>query len=212
MVRVRLLHVDDFDAGDYEQFRAMTSGEKRARIDRFRFEADRRRSLLGDALARTMLAEVTGIAADALIFRTDEYGKPYAENAPGSFFNISHSGNCVACIVADEPCGIDVEEIGEVDDDVAENFYTAGEKLILADGPAERFYEIWTVKEAYSKRDGRGLGLDSRSYEAVRGEDGYAVFAGGEKVGKAFVANLEGRYIVACIPAPDGEIEVGVVL
>ena len=160
MVKVRLFHVDDFDADDYERFRAMVSGEKRARIDRFRFEADRRRSLLGDALARTMLAEVTGIAADALILRADEYGKPYAENAPGSFFNISHSGNCVACIVADEPCGIDVEEIGEVDDDVAEQCFTTGEKLSLAGGPAERFHEIWTVKEAYSKRDGRELGLD----------------------------------------------------
>ncbi len=211
MVKVRLFHVDDFDADDYERFRAMVSGEKRARIDRFRFEADRRRSLLGDALARTMLAEVTGIAADALILRADEYGKPYAENAPGSFFNISHSGNCVACIVADEPCGIDVEEIGEVDDDVAEQCFTTGEKLSLVGGPAERFYEIWTVKEAYSKRDGRGLGLDPRSYEAVREEDGYAVFTGGEKVGKAFVANVEGRYIVACIPAPDGEMGAGIV-
>ena len=86
---------------------------------------------------------------------------------------ISHSGNLVACAVASEPVGIDLEVAGRNRDvpTLARAVGTPGERARLAiePGSAQRqFLVMWTLKEAWFKRrhqgvtPGRLAGLETR--------------------------------------------------
>ena len=57
-----------------------------------------------------------------LIFEYNEYGKPFINYPTNLHLSISHSGNWITCIVDDNPVGIDVEEIKQIDFNIAERF------------------------------------------------------------------------------------------
>ncbi len=84
-------------------------------------------------------------------------GKPYIKNGP--YISVSHAGDTVCAAVSDTPVGIDAEYIGEVKGQVLNKFFTKKEQaFVIAENSPERFYTIWTVKEAISKVSGRGVG------------------------------------------------------
>ncbi len=103
-------------------------------------------------------------AAEALIqmgaenLHYNDKKKPLADNC---FVSISHSGNMVAVCTSDKPVGIDIERI-DYDKNVAKiakRFYHGQElDLFNANPTAEQFFKIWTMKEAYSKITGEGVG------------------------------------------------------
>jgi 4'-phosphopantetheinyl transferase len=71
------------------------------------------------------------------------------------FFNISHSANYVACVIADSPVGIDIEGRRKVNSSVAKRYFTEIEiESIHSDAD---FFKIWTFKEALGKCTGEGL-------------------------------------------------------
>lgn len=129
-------------------------------------------SLAGEVLARVMLwqtvrqleAERPGVIQpkDFVIVR-NEYGKPYQETVPGLFFNISHSGTMVACAIAGENIGIDIQKRAE-GVKVREKVFCPeelrevcnAEESGTADSPC-LFTELWTKKESYLKLTGEGL-------------------------------------------------------
>jgi len=60
--------------------------------------------------------------------------------SPHIHFNISHAGHYVACVISDEPVGIDIEIIKSVDLRIAERFFALEETTyIIADKQANRF-------------------------------------------------------------------------
>lgn len=88
----------------------------------------------------------------------DDYGKPCLANAPA--FNISHSGKHVVCAVSDEDIpGIDIEEVKPIGFEDFGAYFTANEWLAInnSDNSLEAFYQHWCAKEAFIKRDGKGL-------------------------------------------------------
>ena len=88
------------------------------------------------------------------------HGRPYLADGPD--FNISHSGNRVACILGKEGrVGIDLEEIRDLVIDDFKDQFTDLEwaSIRSASDPLTVFYHYWTAKEAVSKADGRGLNL-----------------------------------------------------
>lgn len=79
-------------------------------------------------------------------------------------FNRSHTNGLVACAVGHEvDIGVDVEEVGRVDDELAlaERFFSRNEAAALAACDravrSTRFTEVWTLKEAFIKATGEGL-------------------------------------------------------
>ena len=149
----RLLNVNDFSKTEYDKFFLAMAEDKKEKISRFRFEEDRKRSILGDMLAREMIAKKCEVSPDS---------KPYVENL-GIHFNISHSGDYVICAVSESEIGIDIEKIKEVKDGLTEYICTEEEKNYIAsckdkEKKQRRFFEIWTAKEAYFKFLGTGLG------------------------------------------------------
>jgi 4'-phosphopantetheinyl transferase len=158
----------DIAASDLAKLRQILSPDERERADRFHFEADRRRCVIGRGYLRLLLGEILDLPANKLEFEYDEFGKPslLPTYEPPPQFNVSHSGDLILiAITMGRPVGIDVERIRtDLDlDSIAARFFSASECKILASlaGPAryQAFFACWTRKEAYLKARGIGLSL-----------------------------------------------------
>lgn len=143
---------------ELESLMDFISLNKQKRIKQLHSIQNVRNSLLGDALARTMICRVTGLSNEQLEFTTNAYGKPLFVNNPNIHFNISHSGNFITCALDDEPVGIDIERIRPIELRIAERFFLAEEKkYVMEKDSNNRFFEVWTKKESRIKWEGKGL-------------------------------------------------------
>ncbi len=156
-----LLNINAVSESDYEFYYSLMSNERKSRIDSFRFDGDKKRSVCGEMLARRMISGFCSIPEREIIFETDRRGKPYAVNADAEF-SISHSGDFVLCSVSKNSVGADIETIREVKDKLIK--YVCSEKesgyVFSAQNDLEkykRFFEVWTAKEAYYKYLGTGI-------------------------------------------------------
>lgn len=150
-----------------ERYAAMMSNEESSRRDRFVRAADRHQFLVTRGMLRTLLARYLETEPTELLFTIDRYGRPSLARPSSSIeFNLSHSGGLVACAFAQVPeIGIDVEDIerSSVSPDLARQFFSAVEAAALEAVPIpdrlSRFFDYWTLKEAYLKARGTGLML-----------------------------------------------------
>jgi 4'-phosphopantetheinyl transferase len=165
---VRINH--DLAENEFIQLLRYMTAEKKERILRYQRLEDAQRSLVGDILARYTICKRLGAKNDELVFGQNEYGKPLLLKPAGLYFNISHAGEWVACALADSPVGIDIELVKPADYTLAQRFCAKEEYLFLLQQPEEtrlkHFYRFWTMKESYSKFDGRGLSLPLASVAA----------------------------------------------
>ncbi|MGN0318192.1 MAG: 4'-phosphopantetheinyl transferase family protein [Lachnospira sp.] len=101
--------------------------------------------------------------------KTNSYGKPYYDGKDNIHFSISHSGRYVACVVSTNPVGVDIEGWRDVSLKVSERYFSGNENVWISEnGESERinrFFCIWTLKEAYSKATGEGLAREIRRTE-----------------------------------------------
>ena len=129
----------------------------RERIGRYRFDADRIRGTLGAAMIRHFAGEA--FPGEEIIIERTEYGKPYLSGHEGFEFSLSHSGDMVVLAVSDKPVGADVEIVKGRDWRMFHRFLSEVEMKMIETSkePEERFFEVWTVREAFSKEEGQGL-------------------------------------------------------
>jgi 4'-phosphopantetheinyl transferase len=142
--------------------------EQRERLSRYRRRADFLRSLAGEAMVREIVGAEVGVQPAALAIARSEQGKPYLADYPHIHFNISHAGEWVVCAVSEHEVGVDIEKVRE------KGLSPALIKRVLSEREREQlaaltgevkkvaFYCFWTMKEAYAKRAGRGLGMELR--------------------------------------------------
>lgn len=162
MIAVDVLQINrNLLPNEYSRLLEVISADKREQIKQFsRFE-DAQRTLLGDVLIRRALKDKCGISNRAIVFGSNIYGKPFLTSNPKYHFNISHSKKYVVGAIGCSPVGIDVETIGSMDISITDRFFTRQEKRYISDFPnteqLRAFYRIWTRKEAYIKREGRGF-------------------------------------------------------
>lgn len=168
---------------------ALLDDDERERWRRFVFDDDRRQFLLAHAMLRTVLSRYADVPPSAWRFRKNEFGRPeiaVPATAAGLSFNLSHTRGLVACAVTlGRTVGIDVEDLGRPTPtaELAERYFSAFERAELRRLPAERqterFFELWTLKEAYLKARGVGLslGLDRCSMHFPLGDPPTISFA-----------------------------------
>lgn len=161
-------------ASDFAQLRRILSPDETARADRFHFEVDRQRSIIGRAYLRVLLGQVLDMPADELQFEYDEFGKPalIPSQRRALEFNVSHSGEMIlTAITMGRAVGVDVEKIRtDLDpNSIATQFFSAREREILASLPRparyRAFFACWTRKEAYLKAKGVGLSLPLNQFD-----------------------------------------------
>lgn len=150
-----------------ERYLPYIPAEKRQRLPKFRHWQDAQRTLLGYSLLSFILARETGYKRDKLEWVFDYYGKPHL---PGInlHFNLSHSGDFIACAVSPTIIGTDVETIQPIDLSIAEHFFSPAEVQDLFRLPEERrmeyFFNLWTLKESYIKAEGLGVSIPLHSF------------------------------------------------
>jgi phosphopantetheinyl transferase len=170
--------LSDCSAGDPDlaEREACLFPDEIERAGRLRRPLSRRCLVEGRRLARIMLSRLAGADPATLAFAIDEEGKPWIPALPGWHFNISHSGSLVACAVARIPVGLDLEHQrpGKDRGEVAERFFSPAEctEIRAAADPGERFYQYWSLKEAWLKWRGWGLRGLSRVPEFAFLKDG----------------------------------------
>jgi 4'-phosphopantetheinyl transferase len=175
-----------------EEYERLLSADERERRSRFVFPRDRHRFLVTRALVRTVLSRYTDVAPADWTFVVNTYGRPeIALRHPRAgmlSFNISHTpGLVVLGVGCGRALGVDTENVRarQAPLEVAEQFFAPTEVAALRALPEanqpRRFFEYWTLKEAYVKARSMGLSLALREF-AVRfiGDRGVALSVDGE--------------------------------
>ena len=157
---------------EYEKYAEFLTSDKKARIQNFRFNADKKLSLFSDLFVRYITCKELGLGNSDLSFTKNSFGKPYLADFPNFQYNISHTKNAILIGVSEKPIGVDIEKIKNSDLKIAERFFCKKEleHIISSDGYDQAFYEIWTKKEAYIKWIGKGLSLPLNSFDITSPE------------------------------------------
>ena len=180
----------DLPIGRSAAARVLSPGELE-RFDRARLQRRRNDLVLSRVLLRAILKQLgldregdPGLTADA-------NGKPHLTPRAGRsplHLNTSDTAGMIIWTFSHQgPLGCDVERIGEDRDGIAESHFAPREfadyRRLSGERKLRRFYEIWTLKEAVLKADGRGLGvpLDSFCFRMVdsdpEGPPGFDILA-----------------------------------
>lgn len=165
---VNISDVDSFD--NVKHMIAYVSEARKNRIVRYLRDEDKIRSLAAELLLKHMLSVIYGTDVAGIRFGVNKFGKPYLIGSELKF-NISHSGDYVACAVGYTDMGIDVEEIGQEELPEVYSVFAPSEiemiNTLSQDMQADMFYRIWTLKESYVKKTGDGLhrSFDSFSFD-----------------------------------------------
>lgn len=150
--------------------------EERLRHGKFRFRRDRFQYLMTRGMVRWVLSQHLRVPPKDLEFSNNIWGKPEILRPYGNplRFNATNTRGMVACVVAlDHSVGVDVEDttrLGMIVD-IAKRFFSRSEVAELLALPAEvqreRFFDYWTLKEAYIKGRGMGLSLPLHKFSIV---------------------------------------------
>ena len=114
--------------------------------------------LCGRALLRRVLQEYTSAPGISFELSATDDGKPVFMGGPA--ISISHTGDLVACCVAESgDVGIDLEVNNDQREtrEVANKFFSAEESAWLGSQPSDRFFMLWVLKEAYVKATGLSI-------------------------------------------------------
>jgi 4'-phosphopantetheinyl transferase len=162
----------------------LLSPEEKARSERFYFERDCDRYIVGRGILRTLLSRYLGIEASRIEFVYGPHGKPaVATDSRDKLlqFNLSHSNDQALYIFGwDHSVGIDLEYICPMQDadDFAAQFYSARETALINslsdDQKWDAFFKLWTCKEAFLKANGSGLSAPLDEVEISLDVDGSA--------------------------------------
>ncbi|MFX3681343.1 MAG: 4'-phosphopantetheinyl transferase family protein [bacterium] len=162
--------------GDERQRRAaqeLLDPTEQARAARFRFDRDRDQYVFSHATLRQILGQRWGVNPNAIRYETGPAGKPACARPLGSdlSFNLSHAGDCALIgVTAGLQIGVDVEAMARTVDEreIVTRFFSTAERAAWDDFAASEkstaFFRAWTLKEAYVKARGDGLGHDSQRY------------------------------------------------
>lgn len=168
-----------------DQYKFLLNAEELARHDRFVFPKHQKQFLISRALVRTVLGQYLDQSPESLVFARNAYGKPriasFGETLPISF-NLSHTnGLSVLAVAHGDDLGVDAEFLTRKVDilKLAQRYFSPQEYNELAALDVkdfdERFFRLWTLKEAYIKACGMGLAIPLRDFSFSFDEDDIAV-------------------------------------
>lgn len=159
----------------FPHYQSMLGADELERHQRRRSEADRHRFLITRAAVRlTLSAYIPAVAPADWRFSANAHGRPEAifpVGTPSLQFNISHAtGMVVLAFTCSGELGVDVEDTWRECqiEELAARFFSAAEAETLLALPQEqqraRFFDLWTLKEAYIKACGMGLAIPLGSF------------------------------------------------
>lgn len=162
------INIEDIELDtNWNELIDLCSADKRSRIEKCRLVDDQKRILCGELLIKYYFIKYLHLDVD-LQYVYNQNHKPQLVKSHGIHFNISHSGKWVVCGFGYNELGIDIEKIHEVSVNLSKKCFNEEEEgYIFAKGQAEyaeRFTQMWTMKESYVKYQGVGLGYGLKNF------------------------------------------------
>lgn len=170
---------DSVDRPTAETLRSTFSEGDLVRLSELHTDRGATAFLISRAVLRAVLEQLLQRPGKGVEFVVSDRGKPSLaeEIAPPLYFNTSHSRtHALVALSRLGDLGVDVEDVGPVDDRVVQRSLSSDElqKLELLD-PADReraFFRLWTIKEACAKATGVGIGIGMRKVPATLDDSG----------------------------------------
>lgn len=149
----------EIDENTFNYLLSFIQPEKKERILKQRVSQNAYNMLIGELTAKIGIKKAFGIPIASQKFIYSGYGKPYLSDDRNIHFNISHSGEYVACVVSNKSVGIDIQRIEQYNPNVAEKVCNAQELLQISNSgdKSSEFIKLWTQKEAVLKMYGVGI-------------------------------------------------------
>ncbi len=165
-----IYNVESLTDAEYEKWFSLMTKEKQKKVSRYKDFERRKCSVAGEKLIKAYIGNALNIVPESLKISADNNGKPYIENCK-IHFNISHCENMLVYAFSDEEIGIDIERIRPISLNILKRFFSEEEQeYVLGHIPTqddykkcentetlERFYRIFTLKEAICKKSGIGI-------------------------------------------------------
>ena len=149
------------DGAVFERLYNNEKKERQEKIDKTRFESDKRLSLGAELLLRKALGDFS-VDYESIILDYGENEKPYLRGNE-LYFNLSHSGNMACCAVSKTEIGVDIEQISRANPKIEERIFTESERRHISNDAD--FIRLWTLKESYMKYCGSGLSILPKDIE-----------------------------------------------
>ncbi len=154
------------DEEDPDSFRGFLSEDEHLRAGRLRSPRSADRFIVARGILRALLGRILAHRPERLVFSYGPHGKP--ELAGGLqeqlSFNVSHSGGLAVFAVANGfEVGVDIEEVHPLSDlEATASIFLSPDELaefeaMPSDRKLERFFTLWTCKEAVLKALGSGF-------------------------------------------------------
>ena len=162
MTRVFAAGIPEMSKDTFERLLKRVSVERREKISKLKIHSKKCQSLTAELLLRAVLVTQYVMCEEDIVIEKTPEGKPYLKGDSGFHISLSHCEGCVAVSVSDNGVGVDIERIRDIDLKIAKRFFTAREQeyvFATTDGQTERFFEVWTRKEALVKFMGNGLSV-----------------------------------------------------
>ena len=165
---LRYLNIGDLSEDELGRMFLSLPEKRREEMAGVRNAEMRNMSLAGEILARKTVSELTGADPFSVRIIRDGNGKPSCGDN-SAFFSISHKGRYAVCAAdRDHEIGVDIEKIECIRPGVAKRFFSVQENRFIfgeeeknrddaSPETCRRFFEVWTLKEAFVKNTGEGI-------------------------------------------------------
>jgi 4'-phosphopantetheinyl transferase len=140
-------------------FSTMLSQAEHERAKRYHQIRDTNRFIISRGAARAILGKYLNLEPSSVEFCQGPNKKPFLKNS-NLFYNISHSGDLILLAISTAEIGCDIELINRKFDfsDILIDYFSGQEEAFIAqENSIERFFILWTRKEAFTKATGKGL-------------------------------------------------------
>jgi len=142
-----------------------------ARANKYFHIKDKNRFIISRGALRYILGKYLNRTPNSIEFGIGENKKPHIINSD-LHYNISHSGDWILCAISNSEIGADTELINhdfKYRDVIEDNFSSDEVNYIRQNLSVERFFMLWTRKEALTKATGKGLDEDLKLIPCLDG-------------------------------------------
>lgn len=175
MIRGYLLNIAELEKINIDE--NLFSSQRREKIERMKHEEDKQLSRAVELILNYGIKKIIPDITLPLSIETEESGNlllNLPEKYEKLYFNLSHAKDYAACVISNEPVGIDVECVKTKDVEHMDKILHTQETMILSfvtnsEEKKKFFYECWVTKESYLKN--LGLGLQIRPSEFAVNEE-----------------------------------------
>jgi 4'-phosphopantetheinyl transferase len=154
-------------------FKSLLTTDEINRANRYLLQKDHNRFIVSRGSLRCILGKYIDKSPSKIEFGIGDNKKPFLINQLGIHFNVSHSADWVVIAVTGSEIGTDVEQLRpdfKYQEILADNFSLAEIKYLLDNSDPEKFFLLWTRKEALTKISGKGLDEDLKLIPSLNGE------------------------------------------